>query len=346
MNAEKRDLVFLSYASEDLKMIWQVYEGLLKRKLRVWFDKKDLKPGEWKPQIIKAIARSRFFVICISEAALRKTGDKPGFQDKELNTAYQIAQAQPEQEFTIVPTRLEDCDRGDFRLSSFQQYDLFPNIGAGLDELAVDLGGISLSDANARDVRTEDEKLVAGLMGKAEAAFYAGEHEKVVVILDSVLSIEPNSFAAWRNKGAALGRLGNYKKALAAYEKALEIKPNNVNAWFGKGLALANLEHHKEALAAYEKALELNGNYVEAWNNKGATLGRLNRYEEALAACHKALELKPDYADAWLNKGTALRKLGRDDEALAACNKALEIRPDLQAALRLKEELLRTLKKK
>ena len=311
MNEQNRDLVFLSYASEDLDKVWKVYEGLLKRELPVWLDKKDGKTGRWKPQITKAITRSHFFVICISEAALRKTGDQPGFQDEELNIAYNIAQAQPDQEFTIVPTRLEDCDRGDFRLSSFQQYNLFPDFEAGLDKVAVDLGGISLSDATAKDERTEDEKLIAGLMSKAEAAYYAGEYEKVIIILDSVLSIKPKLFSAWLNKGFALGRLGRYEEALVIFDKTLKLKPNNARALCNKGLALAKLGRDEEALVAYDKALKFKPDYTEAWNNKGAALGRLGRYEEALTACDKALKLKPDYADAWHNKGLALTKLGR-----------------------------------
>lgn len=94
MSKSNRDRVFLSYAHEDLDMVRRVYDGLKKRKLNVWFDEEDLGPGRWKPQIIKSITRSRFFVICISEHALRKTGDnRPGFQDEELNTAYEIAKA-------------------------------------------------------------------------------------------------------------------------------------------------------------------------------------------------------------------------------------------------------------
>ena len=85
MSNDRKDRVFLSYASEDLDRVWQVYDGLIKRGLDVWFDKIDLNGGKWKKQIRKAIARSRHFVICISEAALKKTGDDtPGFQDEEL----------------------------------------------------------------------------------------------------------------------------------------------------------------------------------------------------------------------------------------------------------------------
>ena len=123
----KRDMIFLSYASEDLDWAKKISKELRKRNLKVWFDKKDLKTGKWKPQILKAINRSRYFIICISVAALRKVGDKPGFQDEELNRAYEIAMAQSDTQFAIVPVRIEDCPRGDTRLTSFQQYDLYKN---------------------------------------------------------------------------------------------------------------------------------------------------------------------------------------------------------------------------
>ena len=81
MGNERENRVFLSYASEDLDVVREVYDGLVKRGLDVWFDKEHLGPGKWKAQIERAIRRSRYFVICLSNAAIRKTGDEPGFQD-------------------------------------------------------------------------------------------------------------------------------------------------------------------------------------------------------------------------------------------------------------------------
>ena len=122
MSAENQ--IFLSYAHEDLNRVQDLYRGLIDRGLNVWFDKKNLKVGKWKTQIEKAIAQSRYFIICLSKAAIRKTGDAPGFQDEELNRAYNIALEQPAGSFTIIPVRLEECGRGDHRMSGFQQFDL------------------------------------------------------------------------------------------------------------------------------------------------------------------------------------------------------------------------------
>lgn len=102
----EREFVFLSYASEDLEKVRKVYRGLKERKVNVWFDEEDLKKGRWKQQIMKAISHSKSFVICISNAALKKTSfEKPGFQDEELQFAYEIAINQTDDKFDIVPVR-------------------------------------------------------------------------------------------------------------------------------------------------------------------------------------------------------------------------------------------------
>jgi len=219
-------------------MVRKVYDGLVKRGLNVWFDKEHSGPGKWKPQIERAIRRSRYFIICLSNAAIKKTGDIPGFQDHELNEAYNIAKDQPEQEFTIIPVRLEDCHRGDHRLTLFQQYDLFDGFDEGLDKLAVNMGGVSLSDSMEKDERTEIEKLVDNLMAQAAAEYYGGKPEQSIVLLDSALVLFHTNAEAWYNKGVALGQLGKDEEAIAAYDKAIKINPDYAEAWSNKGLLL------------------------------------------------------------------------------------------------------------
>ena len=271
MSKSKSDRVFLSYAHEDLDKVKEVYEGMKKRGLNVWFDKVHMKPGTWKTQIEKAITRSRFFVICLSNAALMKTGDEePGFQDKELNRAYNIAQDQSDQDFTIVPLRLEDCGRGDIRLSSFQQYDLFNDFETGLNMLAVHLGGHSLSDAKATDERTEDEKIVDRLMGKADVAYYAADYDKALKVLNSILVLEPCNTEALNNLGLVWHKKAQYDKAIEYFEKVLksDIKTfgedhpdvasrlNNLGgAWYAKGEYDKAIEYYEKALSVFRVSL-------------------------------------------------------------------------------------------
>ena len=293
MSKPGRNNVFLSYASEDLDRVSEIYDGLNKRGLDVWFDKASMKPGPWKKQVLRAINRSRFFVICISKEALRKTGDEPGFQDEELTWAYNIAVNQPDETFDIVPVRLEPCDRGDTRLTTFHQYDLFHDFEKDLDALAVLLGGFSLSDALAEDERTEEEKMSENLFNRATAAYYAGDYKRAIAFLETLLVLVPKRSDPWNNKGVALAELGRHDEAIEAYDKALEINPEGAEAWNNKGAALAKLRRHDEAIEACDKALEINPEYAKAWSNKGVALAELGRHAEAIEAYDRALEINP-----------------------------------------------------
>ncbi len=322
-----REFAFICYAHENLSQVLKIYDGLKKRNVNVWLDKKNLKTGRWKQQILSAICHSKYFIFCLSNAALLKTsGDIPGFQDVELQTAWEFASEQDEKVFTIIPVRLEDCDRGDLRLSGWQQYDLFEDWEGVLDTLAVNLGGVSFSDARALDNRSDDEKIIAGIMGKAELFYYSGDYIKALSFYDSALYINPDDKKAWYNKGVALGKLGSFDEALKAYDKAIEIKKDKHEAWNNKGNALKMLGRFDEALKAYDKAIEIKKDYHEAWYNKGAALDDLGRFDEALKAYDKAIKIKKDYHKAWNKKGSALEKLGRVKDAKRAFKIAEEIK--------------------
>ena len=265
---DDKDRVFLSYAKENIELVKKIYNGLVERGLNVWFDDEHIGPGLWKPQIEKAMSRSRYFVICISEAALRKTGeDTPGFQDEELNRAYNIAEKQPTESFVIVPIRLEDCGRGDTRLSSSQQYDIFEDedFEGGLDKLALHLGGYSLSDRTAKDERTEEEKTIEHLIGRAGVADFAAEYDKSITILESVLALKPDNTDALNNLGLAWNSKGEYDKAIEFYEKALtsDIKtfgtdhPSVATSWNNLGLAWNSKGEYDKAIEYLEKALKV-----------------------------------------------------------------------------------------
>lgn len=240
---------FLSYAREDLVKVRKLYEGLKKRKVNVWFDKENLSLGEWKPQITKAIARSTTFIICLSEAALKKTGnEKPGFQDNELNIAYNIAQAQSPHDFAIIPVRLEPCDRGDHRLSVHQQFDLFRDWDSELDKLAVRLGGVALSKTGAIDDRSRDEQLVDIFLGKAMAFHYAGDFESAYPLWLAIEEVEGKTIRVLQNKAVELFNLHRYKEAFKTFDGVLQIEPEHSDALFGKQQAFYYLYREEKRI--------------------------------------------------------------------------------------------------
>lgn len=326
MAEPKREFTFLSYANEDLELVWKIHHGLERRKVSTWFDKKNRETGRWRKRIEKAISKSRYFIFCLSNASLKKTGYKnPGYIDNELQIAWEFAREQDEKDFTIVPVRLEDCDRGDMRLSGWEQYDLFEDFEKKLDELAVDIGGVALSDIMVKDERTEDQKLYARKMGEGAMYFYSGEYDEALARFETASIIRSDDAEAWTNKGAMLGELERHKEALDAFNKAIEIQPDFHKAWTNKGIALYDLGRYKEALDAFNKAIEIQPDHAIAWTNKGVALLKLGRNDEALYTINKAIDIKPDNYEAWYNNGVALFRLGRKKKAQKAFKKANEL---------------------
>ena len=65
----ERDLVFLSYAHDDLEMVREIYTGLKERKVNIWFDKEDLPYGQkWKTYILNLIPKCSHFIFCVSNS--------------------------------------------------------------------------------------------------------------------------------------------------------------------------------------------------------------------------------------------------------------------------------------
>ncbi len=283
------NLTFLSYAHDDLDKVRKVYEGLKKRGVNPWLDKNDMTKGKWKPQINQAIANSKYFIVCLSDIAISKMRASKGIQKDEFSYAYYLAMNLPEDALYILPVRLEDCDRGDHRFQMYQQYDLFPDLEKGLDKLAVDIGGVSLSDARARDERTEDEKMVSRLRNKAILFYMSRNKDKALSCFEAVTTIKPDYDEVWSNKGMILRELGRHKEAIQAYDKAIEIKPDSYEAWNNKGAVLNDLGRYEEALIAHKKTAEINPEDRDAWYNIAITLGKLDRHEEALEAFNKVL---------------------------------------------------------
>lgn len=230
MFKQNKKPIFLCCAVEDTNIAMKVCDSMKARSLNVCFDRKDIIPKKWEIQVEKAIKKSQFFVVCLSNHTLQNPEDKKhGFQDYELNKAYNITQEKSDEESTIVPVLIEDCGQGKNFLAGSSQYNIFKGSKKELDRLAINLGGISLSDANARDKRTDDEKAIECLMGKATVTYYAGEYQKTLAMLENITAIAPDIYEAWYNKGAILSNLDRHDEAVSAFDEAINIKPDELN---------------------------------------------------------------------------------------------------------------------
>jgi tetratricopeptide (TPR) repeat protein len=156
-------------------------------------------------------------------------------------------------------------------------------------------------------------------------------YEEAITHCNQVISLNPESYEAWRDKSSALIGLRQYSEAVASCDKAIQSIANNYQAWNNKGEALSYLNRYEEALISIENAIkgvpksdERKDDY-ELLNSKGVILYYLGRYEEALESFQKVITGKPDYDSAWQNQGFTLYDLGRYEEAKVNFKKALSI---------------------
>jgi tetratricopeptide (TPR) repeat protein len=348
MSEVKKDQVFVSYAREDLETVNSIVLGLQKRKLNVWFDKKDLGPGKWMDRIINEIISSRYFIFCMSKAASRKIEEVTSFLSYERQTAEiatVIAENYLNHEFTITPAKLEELEEGGQAdiFGEFHHYELYHDFENDLDKLAVDIGGISLSDPTAKDNRTEAERNIDGRLGEVALAFHARDFARGQRLLEDALNLDPDNINALNLKGVALRNLGHSEEALKIYKKVLALSPKNARAWNNMASAYNYLGRFPKALEASEAAIVFNPKFASPWVNKSGALYDLGRIEEALEACEKAIEINAKLVNAWNSKGTILAKLNRNEDAIEAFEKAIEIDPKFIHAWKNKGEILKNL---
>jgi len=122
----KRPLkAFLCHSKRDKKAIRRLYTKLVRDNVKVWFDEKELLPGEsWALLIQSNVQDSDVVLICLSHAAI----NNKGYIHKEIQLALDIAQLQPEGSIFIVPVRLEECEIPQ-RLQKYQWSNLFQRGG-------------------------------------------------------------------------------------------------------------------------------------------------------------------------------------------------------------------------
>jgi hypothetical protein len=120
--------IFLSYASEDRASVEELYQNLRAAGFQPWMDVNDLEPGEeWQKGIDRGIESSDFFLACISEHSISKTGTQAASNGVvlrgELRTGLETWKKRRGADFRLIPVRLEDVQLPD-ELKHLQWFNL------------------------------------------------------------------------------------------------------------------------------------------------------------------------------------------------------------------------------
>jgi hypothetical protein len=117
--------VFLSYAREDLPIVWEIYHRLKALGIQPWMDTENLRGGEvWETAIETAIEQCELFVACLSSHSVSKRG----VIQQELKTALSLWRRKLPDDVYVIPVRVDDCNVPR-SLSLFHWVDLFEDRG-------------------------------------------------------------------------------------------------------------------------------------------------------------------------------------------------------------------------
>jgi hypothetical protein len=121
-HSEKRLLrVFLSHSSGDKPAVRELHRRLRKDGFGPWLDEVDLIGGVlWEGAIEDTVRRSDVVVICLTPGSVTKEG----VVQREMALALNVAEEKTEDKLSILPLKLEPCDRPR-RLSKWHGIDYF-----------------------------------------------------------------------------------------------------------------------------------------------------------------------------------------------------------------------------
>jgi len=157
-----------------------------------------------------------------------------------------------------------------------------------------------------------------------------GNYDLSLTRMTKTIKLDPESAAAFHNRGNIYSRANKYEKAKADYREAIKLNPKmSAISHYALGKIYYNEKNYDNSLDEFSIAIKLDPNDALPYNGRGVVYAKLNKYEKAKDDYTKAIELNSKEADYYYNRGNALVKLKKYNEAIDDYEKCIEfISPD------------------
>ena len=133
------------------------------------------------------------------------------------------------------------------------------------------------------------------------------DRESGIELADRAVVLDPNSSAAWTNRGYVYFSAGLPEEAVSSFERSIRLSPVEPRLHMivsGIGYALIELRRFDEAIVAGKKALRHNPSYSAAYRILASAFAHLGRDAEAREAAVRLLERDPAFTiSAWIARG-------------------------------------------
>ncbi len=162
---------------------------------------------------------------------------------------------------------------------------------------------------------------------------------------DKYLEYKPNDVDVLFKKGVYLYKIKSYDECVKAMKSIVDINKDYQQAWVYLGAAYAKMEKMEEAINAFKMAIKLSPNDKMSWINLGILHKKRGEYDEALKCLREAIKIDPNDKKSWYLEASILYLMNRDSAALKAIDKAISLDAKYEAALLLKRDIAKRLKK-
>lgn len=194
-------------------------------------------------------------------------------------------------------------------------------IASGSDE-RIKAASVDILQDNPRDVKS--------LNALAMNSYKKGQYEASVLLLDKVLSIDPNSSTAYSNLGLVHLARNEKNEAIDYFKKSLDLDSSNVAAASNLGaLYLREKDYSKAVSLLGSSAESVNANEVNM-TNYAIALSAVGKPKEAADVYNKVLKKNPSNKYAMMNLAIVLiDKLNKFEDGLDLINRLKFVASDL-----------------
>lgn len=124
-------------------------------------------------------------------------------------------------------------------------------------------------------------------------------YDEAISEYTKAIELNPNSEAAYLDRGNDYVRKLQFDLAIADFNKAIELNPNDEAAYLARGIAYINKGFRDSAMyilaiADFGKAIALNPNDAVAYDNRGYAYALNSQYDLAVPDLNRAIQLSKD----------------------------------------------------
>lgn len=173
----------------------------------------------------------------------------------------------------------------------------------------------------------DQNDIIERLLVQVEQLRLEGLYEEALVILEQILSADPDNVVALEEVADNELSLERYDRAERAARRAIAIDPKSFDAHYIVGFVASHREEWKESVASLKTANQLEPNNPEILRCLGWSLFSSQQAVQGMVTLERALNLEPDNPLILCDLGVVYLKMKEFDKARALLKRALDLDP-------------------